>query len=100
MKRCYITTAAILLSGWTCAIIIYFRAEELPANPFSDFQNSKRFTHEVGVMGGKTALVANDLSKWFSDLWHGQQLAFTVAVITLVVAAGYYFVASGVADAE
>jgi hypothetical protein len=40
-------------------------------------------------------LIANDLGKWFSGLLQGQQFAFTVAVITIVVAAGYYFIASG-----
>lgn len=94
-KRCYITTATILLIGLAGAIAIYFTAEDAPENPFSDFENSKRFTHEVELMGGKTALVANDLSNWFSGLWHGQQLSFTVVIITIVVAAGYYFISSG-----
>jgi hypothetical protein len=95
LKRCYITTTAILLTGLTGAVLIYCTAEDPPENPFSDFENSKRFTHSVVVMGGKMSLVANDMSTWFAGLWHGQQLAFTVAVITLVIAAGYYFIASG-----
>jgi len=98
MKRCRITTAAILLAGLASAICIYFTAEELPENPLLEFENSKRFTHEVEIMGGKSALLANDLSKWFSGLWHGQQLAYTVAIITIIVAAGYYFIASGIED--
>lgn len=98
MKRCVMTTAAILLTGLASASAIYFSAEELPDNPLAEFENSKRFTHEVEVMGGKTALVANDLGTWFSGLWHGQRLAFTVAVITIVVAVGYYFIASGMGN--
>lgn len=96
MKRCYIPTAVILLIGLAGAVTIYFLAEESPENPFSDFENSKRFTHEVEIMGGKSALIANDLSKWFSGLWHGQQLAYSVAIITIVVAVFYYFISSGI----
>jgi len=40
-------------------------------------------------MGGKMALVASDMSKWFSSLWQGQQLAFTVPIITVAVAADF-----------
>jgi len=98
MKRCYLTTAAILLTGFGAGAAIYFTAGDVPENPLEEYENSKRFTHSVEVMGGKTALIANDLSKWFKGLWQGQQLAFTVAVITVVVAVGYYFIASGTGD--
>jgi hypothetical protein len=47
-------------------------------------------------MGGKMSLVANDMSKWFSSLWQGEQLAFTVVIITVVIAAAYYKVASSI----
>lgn len=46
-------------------------------------------------MGGKTAILANDMGKWFSALWQGPQLAVTIAVITVLLAGGYYFIATG-----
>jgi hypothetical protein len=45
-------------------------------------------------MGGKAALVANYLNKWFAGLWHGQTLSYTVAAVTILLAAGYYFIAT------
>lgn len=96
MKRHRITTAAILLIGFASTIAIYVAAQPPPENPFEDFEGSKRFTRSVEVMGGKMSLVAHDLSKWFSSLWQGQQLAFTVAFITAVAAAVYYLIASGI----
>ena len=96
MKRHTITTAAILLSGCVAALVIYFTAGPPPDNPFEEFEHSKRFTRTVEVMGGKMSLVANDMCKWFSSLWQGEQLAFTVVIITVVIAAAYYLVASGI----
>lgn len=94
MKRHSIATATILLTGFASSIAIYITAQTPSANPFEEFEGSKRFTRSVEVMGGKMSLVAHDLSKWFSSLWLGQQLAFTVAVITVVIAVAYYLIAS------
>jgi len=94
LKRCYFITAAILLAGLASALTIYLTAGEDAPNPFAEFEKSKKFTHEVERMGGKAALVANDLNKWFAGLWQGESLAYTVALITLLIAAGYYFVAT------
>lgn len=98
MKRCYLVTAGILLAGLGASVAIYLTADEVPDNPFAEYENSKRFSHEVQRMGGKMALVANDLNAWFGGLWQGRQLAYTVACITIVAAAGYYLAASGSAE--
>jgi hypothetical protein len=84
-----------LLAGLGTALVIYLTDREAPDNPFAEYENSKRFLHEVQRIGGKMALVANDLSGWFAGLWQGRQLALTVACLTLVVAALYWFMAGG-----
>src|SRR5450631_4657827 len=96
LKRCYLVTAGILLVGLGAAVAIYLMAADIPDNPFAEYEQSKRFSYEVQRMGGKMALVANDASAWFDALWQGRQLAYTVASITLVIALGYYVVASGI----
>jgi hypothetical protein len=98
--RCYFVTAGILLVGFGSAVAIYLTADDIPDNPFAEYEQSKRFAHEVQRMGGKMALVANDASAWFAALWHGQQLAYTVAGITMVIALGYYVIASGLKPGE
>jgi hypothetical protein len=97
MKRYQVITALNVMIGFSCAAIIYMTAGDVPVDPFAEFENSKRFVHEVERMGGKSAVVANDLSKWFAGLWQGESLSYTVACITIVIAAGYYFIASGLA---
>jgi hypothetical protein len=98
--RCKLLTAIILLTGFGVAVAIYLMADEIPDNPFAEFEQSKKFSHEVQRMGGKMALVANDASAWFGALWHGRHLAYTVACITLVIAVGYYVIASGITPGE
>jgi hypothetical protein len=98
MKRCRIVTAAILLAGFGSALAIHLTAGEAPVDPLAEFENSKKFAYELERMGGKAALAAHGLNKWFAGLWQGEALAYTVAVITLVIAAGYYFIATSLEE--
>jgi hypothetical protein len=100
LTRCYLVTAGILLIGFGSAVAIFLTAADTADNVFAEFENSKRFTHEVQRMGGKMALVANDASAWFVGLWHGRQLAYTVACITMLIALGYYLIASAIKPGE
>ena len=43
------------------------------------------------VYGGTANLLATELRLWFASLWHGERLAYTVAVLTLVAAWAYGF---------
>jgi hypothetical protein len=44
------------------------------------------------MVGGTANLVASDITDWFAGLWHGRNLAYTLAVITVVVAYGFFFI--------
>ena len=96
LTRCYLGTAGILLSGFSACVAIYMTAVEPADNPFAEYEQSKRFAHEVQRMGGKMALVAHDASAWFAGLLQGRQLAGTVACLTLVIAVVYYVISSGI----
>lgn len=98
LRRCHIVTAAILTSGFGCALIIYLTAAEAGYDPFAEFEKSKKFAYELERMGGKAALVANDFNRWFTGLWQGETLAYSVAALTIMIAACYYFVATGLED--
>lgn len=98
LKHLKINTAAILLIGFGSAVIIYLTAAEAPNDPFAEFEKSKKFAYELERMGGKAALAANDINRWFAGLWQGETLAYTIAVITVFSAAVYYFIATSLAD--
>jgi hypothetical protein len=96
LRRCYLTTVSILLSGLIVSLVIYLLAEDDTYNPIAEYEGSKKFAYELERIGGKSAVVANEFNNWFAGLWHGRQLAFTIAGITVLVAIVYYFIASGV----
>ena len=96
MRRCYLTTAGILFSGLAASITIYLSAEDEPYNLFAEYEGSKKFVYELERIGGKGAVVANEFNNWFTGMWHGRHLAFTVACIAVIIAIGYYFVASDI----
>ena len=87
-----IITILILLIGWGTSVYIYIAADNNINTSFADFENSKRFANSVERMGGKMAIVGYNLSKWFNGLWHGETLAYTVAIITVIIGCGYYLV--------
>lgn len=95
LKRCRLVSAAILACGLAIASVIYLTAGEEHNNPFAEYEGSKRFAGELERMGGKGAVVANEIGNWFAALWQGRRLAVTVVCISVLVAGGYYIIASG-----
>ena len=88
-------TLLLLALGWGSALGIFLTAEpESDDGLVSDFRSSKRFHRELQVIGGKGNVLAADFQDWFAGLWHGQELAGTVAVLTVGVILAYRFVAT------
>jgi hypothetical protein len=94
-KRVRLVTAAILFVGFSSAVVIYLTAGEPAENPLIDqLENSKIYRRSLELYGGKANLLAEEFSRWFGSLWRGKSLAFTVTIITVVIAAGYWFIAA------
>lgn len=94
----------ILLVGLGMAVFIYRTADSessgalgyqiidgtvYPIMP----ENTKIYRHDLEVFGGKAAVLADDFRRWFIGLWHGRSLAFTIAVITILVSFACFFTA-------
>jgi hypothetical protein len=47
--------------------------------------DSKLYRHDLERFGGKAAVFADDLARWFAGLWRGRKLALTLAALTIVV---------------
>ena len=94
-KRVRLVSGLILLVGLATALVLYLSAGEPAENPLIDqLENSKAYQRSLELYGGKANLLAADLSRWFGNLWHGKRLGFTVAILSVVVAAIYHFIAS------
>lgn len=85
----------LLLLGLGSAGLIYaFMPPETPDDAWrTDPLNQRRYTRQMQVIGGKANLLSAEFIDWFAGLWHGRNLAYTVAVLTLVTTGGYRFVA-------
>ena len=91
----YLITVIILLVGLGSSVLIYLTADfASDSGLVNDFENSKKYMHDLELYGGKANVLASELTNWVVGLWHGKSLAFTVACITIVIALGFYFITS------
>lgn len=96
-------TASILGLGLVAAATIYVTAQPAAENPFGyDPLTNKKYLRELEMYGGKANVFSAELMDWFHGLWHGQSLAYTVAVLTIFSAGVFWFFATlpEVADDE
>jgi len=102
--RLFLISAIILLVGLSSSIWIYLANgndsetvlgyEIVGGNAYLvNPENSKKYVHDLELMGGKPAVLADEFSRWFIGLWHGKSLAFTVAFIAIFISLGFVFFA-------
>jgi len=99
--RLNLAAAFILLSGLTGSAIIYLNALGFSDTPPEyEFEGTKQYVHDLELYGGKANVLATEFGKWFNGLWHGKSLAFTLAIITILISLGLFLVAHHVPPAE
>jgi hypothetical protein len=87
-SRLRFISLAILVAGLLTSAVIFWNAS--PENPAGyDPEDSRQYLRQMELYGGKANVLAYDFREWFVGLWHGKSLALTVAVITVLVAAGF-----------
>jgi hypothetical protein len=91
----------ILMVGLTSAVAVFFTAVDPAAGPLGNPQDdSKIYRRTMEMVGGTANLVASDITDWLTGLWHGRTLAYTLAVMTLVAAWGFFFITEDLPPAE
>jgi len=82
-----VISAAIVLVGFIAALAIYLTATPPPGNPLGyQPEDTKRYLREMELYGGKANLLVSEFRQWFEGLWHGRSLAFTVALLSVLLA--------------
>lgn len=79
--------AALLVAGLLAACVLYVRASRPGADAEERADDSKVYLRQMEVYGGTANVLASELREWFAGLWTGRSLAYTVAFLSLVVAA-------------
>jgi hypothetical protein len=102
--RLYVSGLVILVLGLLGAALIYATAEDEPdsaagyamidgkAYPIPP-GSSKVYVRDLQRFGGKSAVLFDELDRWFAGLWQGKALGRTVAWISVAVALGVFLVA-------
>jgi hypothetical protein len=85
----------LLTLGLGTALVIFFTAQPERVDPLvGDLLSNKKYLHELRVMGGKSNVLAAELMDGFSHLWHGRELAGTIAALTVLATLVFRFVAA------
>jgi len=91
-KRLDIAARLVLLTGVVASTAIYLLATPDEQNALvNEFQDSKAYRHELEAYGGKLSIVSDELTRWFSSLWQGETIAFTVAFVSTAVALLFFW---------
>ncbi|MGD0837334.1 MAG: hypothetical protein ABSB49_11905 [Polyangia bacterium] len=93
-KYPYYVAGALLLVGLGLATLIYLKADAEPADiPWELTPESKKYQGALKLYGGTMNVLWVELTDWLAGLWHGRSLAYTIAVLSVVVAVGYLLIA-------
>jgi len=88
-------TAGILVAGLGTATAIYVRTPPKGPNPLGyEPEDTKRYLRDLELYGGKVNVLATEFTTWWDGLWHGRNLAFTVAWLTLLLALAFWLMAT------
>lgn len=99
-RRLKTLTLAILAVGLSAALVIFVAAGPASENPLGDPMDSKKYIHDMEVYGGKANVLAAQFREWFASLWQGRNLAYTVAVLTLLAVPVARFFATPLPEAD
>jgi hypothetical protein len=102
--RLYLIAAFIMIAGCAGAVLVYLTAGNDTDRGFGYEtadgyvyqvapEDTKRYMHDMELYGGKANVLAGEIVNWFGGLWHGKQLALTIAFITVVVSSGFFLFA-------
>lgn len=86
---------AILAAGLASAVVVYVAAGPDADDPAGyDPMQTKTYLHDLELYGGKANVLAAQFREWFTGLWLGRNLAFTIAVLTVLVVLALRYVAA------
>jgi hypothetical protein len=98
-------SALILVVGLASSGLIYWTAGDPAAPGILGYEegeggvypvqpdDSKKYLRDMEVYGGRANVLMDQLRRWLSGLWQGKSLAYAVAVLSAVAAAGIYWAA-------
>jgi len=91
-QRAYLAGAIILAAGLIAALLVFVNADAAGDASAGDERTARREAYQLARLGGTATVRTVQFDSWLGSLWHGQRLAFTLAVLSLVVAGGCFYI--------
>jgi hypothetical protein len=79
----------LIATGLIAGAGVYIAAS---ADPDSDAIAQQREMQQVARLGGTATVQTVKFNLWLASLWHGQSLAYTLALLGLVLGGGFWYV--------
>ena len=90
---------AIFTLGLCSAVVIYVTAAPPPQHPLGyDPFASKKYIRDLERFGGTINVLAVEFRQGFARLWRGQNLAYPIALLTVMLATLLWFIGSRAAS--
>jgi hypothetical protein len=98
--RLYAVGYAVLAIGCGCSLWAYRVAvrDELGDSLMAQARNTRAYQGQMEYIGGKANVLGSEISSWFIGLWHGRNLAYTLAVLTIGIALLCFYAAFALPD--
>jgi len=99
-ERIFYAGVVILVAGLIGAALIYWlTADSAVKKTEIEFANPRAYEYQIERLGGKVTVYVVRFNEWFTGLWQGRQLAFTVAVLAVVIALICFWLSKRMAEA-
>jgi len=99
-ERIFYAGVVILVAGLIGAALIYWlTADSAVKKTEIEFANPRAYEYQIERLGGKATVYVVRFNEWFTGLWQGRQLVFTVAVLAVVIALICFWLAKRMAEA-
>ena len=91
-QRVQLAGIVILVLGLIVAACVYFDASLDDGGDGTGYLTSQREMQQVERLGGTATAQTVQFNSWLGSLWHGQRLAWTLAILSLVIGGGCFYI--------
>jgi hypothetical protein len=96
-RRVHFAGALILVLGWIASAVVFVRAQREDAARPDTISAAEQF--QIERLGGKATARTVEFDHWLASLWHGERLAWTLAVLALAIGGSCMYVAGLMGEA-
>ncbi len=91
-QRVQLAGIVILVVGLIAAACVYVGASMADGGDGTGDVTSQREMQQVERLGGTATVQTVQFNSWLGSLWHGQRLAWTLAILSLVIGGGCFYI--------